>query len=271
MTDRVCYVTSYFDIGRENWTYYKRTFINYFKAFCNMVDMFRNFPEESRDNCELIVFIDDKYYDQVQKKVGDLSYITLIPINELFMENNIPCWKRLEREREIMKSDSFKSLVSHRYMCPETYDPKYTLINHAKIDFVQFAQIISQVEYFCWVDFGYCGDCESIPQYPVDINKMDRDRINYVLLSPLTPSDNDVLSTLINAPEKVGGGFFFGSREKLQEYAELYHDVHKWFQDNNFADDDQHFVIQSISRRPELFKTVCLGGWFKGLVHYQKN
>ena len=60
-----------------------------------------------------------------------------------------------------------------------------------------------------------------------------------------------------------------GSREKIDEYQKLYHEVHQWFQDNNIADDDQNFVIQCSSRKEELFRFECLGGWFKGLTNYQ--
>lgn len=278
---KLCYVTSFFDIGREKWNYYNRNFDVYFKAFTKMINMFKKFncvDSVKSVECvervnfslyyEVIVFIDERYYNRVVECVDGLCNVTVVSINDEFMRNNIPIWSRLEREGEIMSSETFKNLVKHRYRCPETYEPKYTLINHAKVDFVNFAGIISQAEYFCWLDFGYCGEDYSIADAPLDINKFDKERINYVLLNPLTEEDNDVVNTIVVAREKVSGGFFFCSREKMEEYRKLYSDVHKWFQDNNLADDDQNLVIQCNFRRPDLFKFECLYGWFKGLTHY---
>jgi len=151
---KLCYVTSFFDIGREGWIHYRRTFDNYFRAFCNMIRMFEKFKlGQFKNYCELIVFIDKRYYKRVLDLVKNMSNVCLVSIDEDFMKNNIPVWNRLEKEREIMNSEFYKSLVRHRYMCPETYEPKYTLINHAKVDFVKFATIMSGAEYFCWVDF----------------------------------------------------------------------------------------------------------------------
>ena len=268
MTDKLCYVTAYLDIGRDKWKNFQRTFDRYFKSFTPLVDMFKKNPI---DKHELVVYIDDSHYERVKEYVGESKNITVFPINERFMENNISAWSRLDKEREIMSQTNFLSLVKHRSDCPETYEPKYTLINHAKIDFVNFSKILTNAQYFCWVDFGYCGDPGSVPVNLLDINKFDKNRINYVLLNPLTPKDSDVIYTIVTAPERVGGGFFFGSRERMAEYGELYHKVHKWFQENNLADDDQHFIIQSNLRKPDLFRLDHLGGWFKALVTYQKN
>jgi len=266
MTDKLCYVSAYLDIGREKWVHFQRSFNKYFEGFTPLVDMFK---KNTDPKYELIVYIDQLYIDRVNEYVGESKNITVVPINEQFMRNNIYAWSKLDREKEIMDSSYYKNFVRHRLNCPETHQPRYTLVNHAKIDFVNFSKLLSNAEYFCWVDFGYCGDRERIPKNMLDINRLDKDRINFSLINPITAQDSDVIYTIVAAPEKVNGGFFFGNRQKLEEYGELYHKVHKWFADNNLADDDQHLVIQSTLRKPDLFKLHNLGGWFRDLVAFQ--
>jgi hypothetical protein len=268
MTDKLCYITAYLDIGRDKWSHFQRPFTKYFNCFTPLVDTFKKHLNSTH---ELIVYIDESHHQQVKDYVGECKNVTVFPINEGFMTNNIPVWSRLDRERQIMDSSYYKNFVRHRSHCPETYEPRYTCINHAKIDFINFSKILTNAQYFCWVDFGYCSDPESVPKNFLDINKLDKNRINYVLLNPLTQQDSDVIYTIVTAPERVGGGFFFGNREKMAQYGDLYHKVHKWFQENNLADDDQHFIIQSSLRNPDLFKFHHLGGWFKALVNFQKT
>jgi hypothetical protein len=269
--EKLCYVTAFLDIGRDDWkNRHKRTFTDYFSFFTPFVDMFKNISPEISSLYDLVIFIDEKHHDKVKNYIGNHNNIIIIPINEKFMINNISAWSRLEREKEIMSMIDYKKLIIERINCPEHHDPKYTIINHSKIDFVNFATILSDAQYFSWVDFGYCSNEERTPKYPLDITLLDKNKINYTLIWNLGPEDNDVIYTLLLAPERVGGFFFFGSREKIQEYQKLYHKIHIWFQEKNLADDDQHFVIQCNLSNPNLFRFECFYGWHKALVKYQK-
>ncbi len=168
-----------------------------------------------------------------------------------------------------MNSEYYKSLISHRDV-PECHIPEYTLINHSKIDFMIEASKLKNSEFFCWIDFGYFALKERIPLNLVDINKLDKNRINYTLINPIDNRDSDVLYTLRNAPERIGGFFFFGERNVLKEYQELYHFVLKEFQyDYNIADDDQHLVLRCYVKQPDLFALHYLGGWHRALCHFQ--
>jgi hypothetical protein len=266
MSDRLCYVTAYLELGREKWTDFQRSFELYFQNFTPLVDLFNQEPRSTLH--ELVVFIDTIHYHRVKNYVGINPNITVVPIDENFMKNNIPAWERLDRETEIMNSEFYKTILAHRLKYPEHHNPKYTLINHAKIDFVNTAFLLSTCEYFCWVDFAYCNP-QGVPETLIDINLLDKERINFVLINPFTERDRDVRYTILNAPERVGGGFFFGNRKMLVSYQQLYHKVHIWFQQQNLADDDQHLITQCYFPNKDFFKMEHLGGWFKALKHYQ--
>jgi hypothetical protein len=270
MTERVCYVTAFLDLQRESWSHFSRSIDSYIDSFLPFLSLWKK-CNQSRN--VLVAFIDEKHYDRIRSLVkGDMS-IAVIPIDRNFLKRNIPIWNRLDREREIMKDERFMNLIKHRRYCPETNNPEYTLMNHAKIDFVNYArkEIAFVCEYFAWFDFGYFKNEESIPKSLLDISLLDSNKINYTLVNPLDEQDKDVMHTMLHAPERIGGFFFFGNAAVLEEYQKLYHEVHDAMQKCWLVDDDQHIALRCYYARPDLFTLHNLGGWHRAFTHFQEK
>jgi len=264
---KVCYVSLFYDLNRDKWKKFSRSFDDYLTHFKPFIDLFN---KEQKDEYEMVLFLDKKHVESVEKIKGE-SRIKIIEIDEKFLQTNFPMWKSLPREREIMESKEYKQLIPHRLHYPEHHIPEYTLINHCKIDAISYAiqNNLSIAEYYAWVDFGYFQLEERIPKNFIDLTKLDLDRINYTLINPLTKHDNNIHYTIMSAPERFGGFFFFGSREKMLEYQELFHSVLNRFQNEfNLADDDQHLAMFCYFSRPDLFKLHNLGGWHRALTHF---
>ena len=266
---RVCYVAAFYDMKREEWTRFSRTFDDYLKTFQPIIDLFGI----DDDQFEMIVYIDTIHYDILEERTRAYSRIKLIKLDERFMIDNLPMWKTLDREREIMLSDKFRELIPHRLIYPEHSVPEYTLINHCKIDFIGHAidSNLSTANYFAWIDFGYCKCAEYTPERLIDPLKLDLERVNYTLINQLDERDKDVMYTLLYAPERIGGFFFFGHKNRLKEYQELYHQILASYQQVGIADDDQALVLACYWRQPDLFKLHYLGGWHRALNVFQKD
>jgi len=268
-----CYITTYFDIGRSEWdSQFKRTFSYYSTNFSPFINLFE---ENSCDNDEMIVFMDESKINEFQQYLNlyPKSNIKLISINDNFM-NQLFIWKTLDIETEIMKIPSFKNLLGTRFIYPEHNYPKYTLINHSKIDFICYAieNNLSDKNIFCWVDFGFFNNHLNIPKHLLDISLFDLNKINYTLINPIETQDLDIFYTLKNAREVIGGFFFIGTKSKLLEYQQLYHSTLKTFQSMKIADDDQHLVLQCFNSNPNLFSFNKNNfGWHKVLVANQKQ
>lgn len=263
-----CYVTGYFDIDRSNWKNFSRTFDEYLENFKPFIPLFT----ENKVFDELIVFIDDRHLSKMEAIKSD--NIKLIPINEKFLVDNLWCWQRLETERNIMKSDTFKSIVGQRIHFPECSYPEYTSINHCKIDFVSYViqNSLSLLSTFAWVDFGFFSKKENIPKKLLDLQKFDMSRVNYTLINKLDNRDSDVMYTLKNAPERVGGFFFLGSKEVLLDYQKTYHDALREFADKGICDDDQGLVVNIYFKNPSMFSfNKSNFGWHKVLVANQRS
>jgi len=267
--NNICYVTSYYNINRESWTGFSRSFDEYLIEFNPYIKLF------NKDNCGndiLIVFMDEKNIIQFKKQFDETKVnIKVISTNDEFM-NTLHIWKTLEKEQEIMNDDNFKQLLGSRCIYPEHIYPKYTLINHCKIDLICSLFDKYDYDYYAWVDFGFFKLGCNIPSKLIDINKLNLNTINYSIINPLEEIHKDILYNLQVAPEIIGGFFFFGRKDKLLEYQELYHLMLEYFQNKlNIADDDQHLALQCYFQKPELFTLHFLGAWHKALVFFQKE
>ena len=265
----ITYITSFIDINRATWSQFTRSFEDYYRSF---EPFFKLFDSRICESDNLIVFIDNRHYSFLHKKMIQLPYITNITLISISV-NDLPKWNYIEREFEIMNDINFISKLGNRAHFPEHNYPEYTLINHSKIDLICLAmeKYEKKNKYFAWVDFGYFSKEENIPIRLLDINKLDKDKINYSLINPIEKQDFDINYTLLNAPEVVGGFWFFGSKEAMISYQKLYMDVFLEFQDNCIADDDQHLVLQCYYKKPDLFFFVKhLYGWHKILKSFQK-
>ena len=128
-----CFVTAFMDIDRYKWIDSKRSNEEYLKRFTRLIRV----PEP------MVIFIDKRLFHNVTTIVEEYRprgiYTTIIPIDFNFLEKYIYTWKLLEIERSIMNSTKYLEKVpQHLRHLPEHSIPEYTLINHAKIDFVNF-------------------------------------------------------------------------------------------------------------------------------------
>jgi hypothetical protein len=288
---KLYYVTAYLDINRDKWTTFSRPFVNYLDSFIPYITIFQNhyyinnkFNDNIKLNYYMIIYIDFKYYDLIKSKIPvDLlnkNIFRLIRIDEESLISISPLWSKLDKEEEIINSVKYKNEFKHRLHFPENNNAKYTLINHAKVDFltntIHMLSKLNNTEneelYICWTDFGYFKLKEDIPINLLDINKFDKDKINYTLINEVTEYDKDIKNTLYYPREVFGGFFWFGNKNKILEYQKLYHEVHQEeFLNQSYVDDDQHISLRCFIKNENLFKLWNLHGWHKALTHFQLN
>lgn len=273
----VCYVTSFYDIGRADWNNrFTRTFETYMKDFEAYLNLFDK--GKCGDNI-LIIYMHDKHMQTFEnfvkiKSPPDGCSITIIPTNEEFL-NTMHAWKTLPLEEEIMNDPVFKARLFTRSGCPEHKYPKYTLINHIKIDLVCHLlknKTLDVYSTFSWVDFGFFANKKNISYTLLDLKYFNTSKINYCLLNPLTEYDRDIQYNLQIGPERFGGFFFLGGRDALTEYQEVYHNMHEYFQKTlRIADDDQHVALQCYFFRPSLFELRVIPDWHQTFILFSDD
>ena len=263
---KICYVTAFLDLDRKNWKSYSRSWEKYLNDFMPYLYLFEN---NDTTNYEMIIYIDEKFYLEILKLVKKELPIKIVKINRKYLKDISIPWNRLEKEEEIMKSAKFKNMLKHRLEHPEVCKAEYTLINHAKIDFVVDSMRISNAEYFCWTDFGYFSKHYNIPSKLLDFNKLNLEKVNYTTINSFKLEYTNLFYVLCKAPDFIGGFFFFGNKKVLKEYQKLYHKIHLELQEQNIVDDDQHLALLCYLKNPNLFELRNLNGWHKALLHFQ--
>ena len=178
-----------------------------------------------------------------------------------------------------MNTDLYKRVIHHRSQCPETHIPEYTCINHAKIDFIKYTieNIVYDTTYFGWVDFGYIRKTTDMPgDRTFQHELLKNNYVNMIYNNAIDENDSDAYYTLIFAPEKITGPFWFGSKEKLVQYWHLYHQTIQKLHKIGVADDDQAIMVHAYTHQSDdgviklwenkLLKT---NGWFVGFLLFR--
>jgi hypothetical protein len=236
-----CFVTAFMDMKRDFWNgTLRRTNREYLSRFRRLIKL--------RE--PLVIFIDDTLLSEVNVIVSENRppgiYTLIIPINRIFLYENIYAWGLVKREKEIMESLQFRSLLpAHLKHLPEHNVPEYTIMNHGKIDFVNY--VISyihsdQYERYSWIDFGYLHHNSLIPKNPFRTDLLSNNTITYMVLEQPDINDGDPMYSLLNPSEKITGGFFTGSKFWLKEYQKKYHEALLNYQSLNLSNDDQAII-----------------------------
>jgi hypothetical protein len=265
-TSGITIVTAFYDIGRGNWDSMKRTPEYYIESFMKYLEL----------DYSIIVFMDLRYIRNIiniPKK-----NVIIIPIDESFLKTNIYAWKNIENDRTIMKSEFYKKIVNNRIKNghPENIYPEYNCINHAKIDFINFALPFIKTSFVCWSDFGYHSsilhnNSSKFPKDVLDINLFNTSKINCCLVNKI--EEYDSVSILQNAPDIFTGSFYGLPLKLISEFQELYHSCLDELYSMNISDDDQHVMLKCYYKNPELFEIYLSedGKWPEALSYFQKK
>lgn len=259
----ICIVTAFLDINRGKWASFKRTFGDYVVNF---------FPYIAR-NEDIIVFIDSQHYESIRIICQKRPNMKVISIDREWMKTNIYAYQQLGFEEAIMASPKFQKLVAHRLSHPECSKPEYNIMQHAKIDFINYVidNKLSSATHYAWSDFGYFQNPDVASIQPLSLDTFDENVINMCGVEPLQKGDSNILKMLTEAPTRVGGGFYLGNVKALKEYQELYHSVTRDFYRMGIVDDDQHIMIQCAFRNKNLVSIWNMGDWFKAYHVFSKD
>ena len=261
------YVTIFIDINRHEWTHFKRTFEDYLNSFKPFISLFHMDQPDT-----LYAFIDSKFYDSMID-ITKGTKIKIIKIDYEWMDTNLYMWKTLPKETEIMRSEKFRSKVPDNRLdiVPETYEPRYTLLNHCKIDFINYViDNFPKSDFYTWVDFGYFKMRYHIPQKLINLSKVPKNKIVYHQLNNVLPEDTDPYHLLKTGKVSFAGYCFLGTSEIMKQYQKLFHEVLHEFQNVLYiADDDQAIVIQCVVRNPSMFSFFKHPEWHVMLAFLQ--
>ena len=250
MDNTVLFVTAFKDLNRETWNGFERSVTNY-------VDWFKHL---SMIPIRLICFC--------EKDVEEILHTKFNFYNTYPYEQENTFFIHLEREKQVMETESFKDLVRHRHD-PETNKPGYNLVQHNKFWFVNRAKkMFPHYSHYSWIDFGCIRGAEHIPaQFNFESlgNRIVYSTLHHLdpctILSPVDACKN------FNNPSLDGSQFFCPS-ELVEWFYNEYYNMVMWYYDNTLVDDDQEIVKQVVKAHPDRFELIPTGGSFRLLNRY---
>ena len=253
------FVSSFFDIGRGDWPdEFARSAETYLYRFSLLVQL----------NLPLLLFIDRRHLHTVETIIASHSETQgvapttiVIPIDESFLEQNVPSWQYKSVESSIMSSSEYITMAESRQDkgTPETKYSAYNCLNHAKVDFVLIALKYFQekhipIHFIGWVDFGYVAEPFEVEHFSMHKELLFHEHINFMIHGDMSPELADPRYVFMNTPLKIHGAFWFGSVSAVMAYHELYHECVQELHHLHIADDDQTVDICCYFKRKDLFQ-----------------
>ena len=243
-------VTGFFDIGREEWGQYSRSLKDYFKHFKNLLSLRIN----------MVIFIEQKHYDFVEKSRGDIpceTYIIPTKLEELHMYRYLDTISRIQNLPEYSRDHPNKA-------APEICQPLYTVVTCSKMDMLARATtIVPKCDYFIWLDAGYTHstmDLSKMEWNPTQILKI-KDKLSVIALQPLSVAKDDPREFFKQYVDVLIGGFLGGSRDVVLKIRDMYYELVVELFKEGLKDDDQFYNTILAKRHPELFQ-VFYSTWY---------
>ncbi|MCD7925715.1 MAG: hypothetical protein LUI85_13890 [Bacteroides sp.] len=242
---RVLCVTAFKNLKREEWVGFQRSEEDY-------VTWFRNLAALSRLN--LVCYCESG----MQKKLQPFFQKTV----DLDIENTF-YGKYGEREKEIMESETYRTLIKHRALHPEHRYWEYTLMTHNKVSFLHRAtRQFPGYTHYVWLDFGGL-------RYPID-GRMDFDwsslTDNLIHLqafsTDLSRYQLEPAELCAQSPALIAAAMIVVPATAMEWFALAYEEELKHYQALGIADDEQNLLVQLVRKYPERFKLEQVHFWY---------
>jgi hypothetical protein len=251
----ILFITSFRDIGRDNWSAFRRGANEYVQRFHTLVENMK-YP--------IVAYVDAK----TRPKVKQMSNLTIVEMEKVtsFVE------KYEAIEQAIIDSEKYKSMIpSNRKHHPEHLYAAYNLANHSKINYIKDAmETYPEYTHYAWIDFGCVTDLSVVP-CNVDMGKLEEKRImNHYMKMPTAParSPQEMLTTF---DVYVPGGMFIVPKSLVATYELLYERELQYWHSIGISDDDQGLVYQLMLKNPDMFLSLPANGEWSVLFKKHLN
>jgi len=250
MHNDILFVTAFMDIRRNEWKQARRTIDDYFFWFHNLAKTIKY---------KLLVYIEDDVKEKLLLKYKFNDYIEFININNV----NTFLDKYLNIEQSILDSNEFKKKVPKNRLGirPETWNGKYNLLNHSKVDFIKHSKkLYSNYNFYAWIDFGYTRQLPEKTPQNLKIDKIPNKIIYETFYLPnFRLTDEEILQ--IDKTIIKGSGFIVPNNLVETFHNKYENKLKKWYSTKN-CDDDESLVLQLYFDNPEMFHIIVDKNWF---------
>jgi len=244
-------VTGLFDIGRGDWTHFRRPISYYINFFANVLSL----------KAPMVIFCEEKFINitkEVREKVPFSTIIIPTSIEQLYM------YKYKDLLFEIQKDPNYGKNHPNT-TCPEIAIPLYSLVVSSKPDLLRRGSKYAKTDYCIWLDGGYTHGSINIsnitwtPESLYEIN----DKISIIGLRPIQDmATQDPIGFSNQYIDIINGGFFGGHKDTIEKVIGKYYEiVDEMLTIHRMKEDDQYYWTFLAYRHPELINLIN-GSWY---------
>jgi protein YibB len=256
-------VTSFYDIGRENWSFYSRKNSEYFECFKRLCKL-KN---------KIVVFTQKKFKEEFDKIIETIKS-DLIVFYDDDVINDFELISKIEKTQKIVNNMGY---LYDGGKPPEYWNPRYVLVNFLKSKFCNIAiQNLKTIDNIVsWIDFGYVKNDNQIPKSK--IWKYDFNEKIHLWNILKIPEVVDIPNIIQTNTVYIQGCHIVCLKDKWPLMLKLMENQFNSLICNNLIDDDQTLLLMSYLSSPENFnlhfETINSSDldWFFIFQHYNQE
>jgi protein YibB len=242
-------VTSFFDIGRGEWTpdkglphYLERKTETYLERFGYLAQL---------EN-EIIIFTSEELAPKIAKyRAGkeDKTKIVVMNLQETFAHVR-------EIIVKIQQDPEFKNRIHpSQIKNPEYWNADYVLVTDLKAFFVDYAikQNLVSNDMVSWIDFGYCRSMKNIPESKLWTYDFDPNKIHLFSYKEYK-NEKSIEEIVLSNDVYILGAKVVAHKNLWPKMSALMDESFRRFESANIVDDDQGLWLLSYIMQPNLFE-----------------
>lgn len=263
------FVTSLYDIGRERWPHFSRSYDSYLRRFSHLLAV----------EIPLVVFGERILKPLVMQHRKGMTSPTRFVTRPFSL---LPTWRHRLRVECVFDSRAFRE-DNDKLEHPETFSADYLLLMHSKLPLLRHVMDRNpfNTSHFFWIDAGYAAvsDDDTIS----DVKKVNIPPGKQWRPESLLSLSHAVTYIQLNEPAQyvnvtqlhkrrlspaMAGGFFGGAQKVMTYYAALYNKcLLKQLTEGELME-DQGTALQVYFEHPSMFNLVK-GDWFDAYRLFQ--
>jgi protein YibB len=256
-------VTALYDINREHWFDYKRSWEEYLDYFKNTLSL----------RAKFVIYVDSNTYDFVFKeraKIDPGMNYTKIIQKEF---NQLPKFYLKERIDKVMSSAEYKKGLLDPNP-PEYNNSNYSLLILSKMFLVEDAidKNFYNTEYYMWLDAGIRHSSfrpeDNFKLYPNPLKVNDINGIRILCRFRPEESDLDIKSFYKSHKNRFGAAVIVGKKEYIKEFNIKVNDILEEALLNNLIDSEQSLHAICYLRNKDMFELIYNKDWYYHFDYY---
>jgi len=244
-------VTGLFDIGRGEWSHFRRPIEYYIKFFSNVISL----------NAPMVIFCEEKFVNIVHTVRSKVPFVTTVistSLEQLYMNKYKDLLFEIQKDPIYGKDHPNKG-------CPEIAIPLYSLVVSSKPDLLLRGCQYATTDYCIWLDGGYthCNvDISRVYWNPQSLYQV-KDKISMIGLRSLQDmATQDPIGFSNQYIDIINGGFFGGHKDTIKKViSKFYEIVDEMLTVHRIKEDDQYYWTFLAHRHPELINLIR-GDWY---------